>query len=318
MTQAFFWPDATPPIVVVGPTATGKTAAALALAERIGGEIINADSMQVYQGMDIGTAKPTPEEQKRVPFHLLDVVTPDTPFNVSEWKLRAENALAAIVSRGKCPILCGGTGMYVRALLEDWTLAETPADPVIRERLEVEAKTLGSPALHERLQQVDPTTAARLHPNDAVRIVRALEVYEATGTPLSLHLAKDQATRRPRPALCLGLTLPRPALYARIEERVDVMLASGLVEEVSTLLAQGYSAELSPLNSLGYKEITAYLRGETDYESAVADIKQNTRRFAKRQQTWFRADTHIHWFDVSAMDSATVAEKLFEMINDKR
>lgn len=315
MTQTFPWPDATPPIVLVGPTATGKTAAAIALSERIGGEIINADSMQVYRGMDIGTAKPTPEEQARVPFHLLDVVTPDAPFNVSEWKQRAEHALSDIVARGKNPLVCGGTGMYVRALLDDWTLAETPADPEIRARLENEAKTRGAARLHERLQQVDPTTAARLHPNDAVRIVRALEVYEATGTPMSLSLAKDQAARPSRPAIRLGLTLPRPELYARIEARVDAMLSAGLVDEVRALLAQGYSAELSPLKSLGYKEIINYLHGETDYATAVADIKQNTRRFAKRQQTWFRADTRIHWLDVTAMNSATVAEQLLEMMN---
>jgi tRNA dimethylallyltransferase len=315
VTQAFTWPDATPPVVLVGPTATGKTAAAILLAERIGGEIINADSMQVYREMDIGTAKPTPEEQARVPFHLLDVVTPDMPFNVSEWKQRAENALSDIVARGNRPLVCGGTGMYVRALLDDWTLAETPADPKRRERLENEAKTLGSTGLHERLQQVDPTTAARLHPNDTVRIVRALEVYEATGTPMSLSLAKDQEARPTRPAIRLGLTLPRPELYARIEARVDAMLAAGLVEEVRHLLAQGYSAELSPLKSLGYKEIITYLRGETDFDTAVAEIKQNTRRFAKRQQTWFRADRLIHWFDVSALDSATVAEHLLEMMD---
>jgi tRNA dimethylallyltransferase len=314
VTASFLWPDNPPPIAIVGPTATGKTDAAIALAERIGGEIINADSMQVYRGMDIGTAKPGIEEQQKIPFHLLDIVTPDTPFNVSEWKARAETAIAEIVSRDRRPIICGGTGLYIRALLDNWTLAETPADPTIRQRLEAEAKTLGSSVLHEQLQKVDPETANRLHPNDAVRIVRALEVYEATGTPISLYQAQDRAARAPRPALRLGLTLPRPALYSRIEQRVDAMLTAGLVEEVRGLLAQGYSADLSPLGSLGYKEIIAYLHGDTDLETAVRDIKQNTRRFAKRQQTWFRADTHIHWFDVSAFNSATVAEALLHTI----
>jgi tRNA dimethylallyltransferase len=314
---SFLWPDDPPPIALIGPTATGKTAAAIALAKRIGGEIINADSMQVYRGMDIGTAKPGISEQQTVPFHLLDMVTPDTPFNVSEWKAQAEAAIADIVSRGHRPILCGGTGLYIRALLDNWTLATTPADPKIRLRLEAEAETFGSAALHERLTNVDPATATRLHPNDAVRIVRALEVYETTGTPISLYQAQDRATRAPRPALRLGLTLPRPALYARIEQRVDAMLSMGLVDEVRGLLAQGYSADLSPLGSLGYKEIIAYLHGETEYDTAVRDIKQNTRRFAKRQQTWFRADSLIHWLDVSAFDSATVAEHLLTMMNDE-
>jgi tRNA dimethylallyltransferase len=314
VSTSFAWPKGPLPVALVGPTATGKTAAAIELAERLNGAIVNADSMQVYRGMDIGTAKPTPEERTRARFHLLDVVTPDTPYNVSTWKTQAEAAIADIVARGRRPIICGGTGMYVRALLDDWTLAETPADPEVRQRLEAEAEMLGAPTLHARLQEVDPAAASRLHPNDAVRIVRALEVYEVSGVPISEAQAQDRATRPPRPAIRLGLTLPRPALYARIEARVDTMLAAGWVDEVRGLLAEGYSAELSPLKSLGYKEIITYLHGAMEYETAVRDIKQNTRRFAKRQQTWFRADPEIVWCDVSAMDSATVAEHLLALL----
>jgi tRNA dimethylallyltransferase len=314
VSTSFAWPVAPLPVALVGPTATGKTAVAIELAARLDGEIVNADSMQVYRGMVIGTAKPTAEERTRARFHLLDTVTPDTLYNVSAWKQQAEAAITDIVARGKRPILCGGTGMYVRALLEDWALAETPVNARVRERLEHEASTLGSPALHTRLQQVDPATALRLHPNDAVRIVRALEVVEVSGIPISEAQAQDRANRTPRPAIRLGLTLPRPALYARIEARVDAMLAAGWIEEVRGLLAQGYSADLSPLKSLGYKEIIAHLQGGMDFETAVRDIKQNTRRFAKRQQTWFRADPLIVWCDVSAFDSATVAEQLISLI----
>jgi tRNA dimethylallyltransferase len=270
--------------------------------------------MQVYRGMDIGTAKPTAQERTQARFHLLDIVSPDMPYNVSTWKMQAEAAITDIVARGKRPILCGGTGMYVRALLDDWTLAETPVNVSVRERLEHEASTQGAPALHTRLQQVDPPTALRLHPNEVVRIVRALEVYEVSGIPISEAQARDRATRSQRPAIRLGLTLPRPTLYARIEARVDAMLAAGWKEEVCGLLAQGYSADLSPLKSLGYKEIIAHLHGDMDLETAVRDIKQNTRRFAKRQQTWFRADPLFVWFDGTALDSATVAERLISLM----
>ena len=285
--------------MIVGPTASGKTEAAVALAERIGGEIINADSMQVYRGMDIGTAKPSPLQRERVPFHLLDVTTPDQQYTVSDWKEMAANAIADVSARGRKPIVCGGTGLYIRALLDDWSLAATPANTGVRDALRVEIAQQGAPVLHTRLAQVDPDTAARLHPNDAVRIVRALEVYQVTGKPISVYQEEDRRTRLPRKAHRFGLTLPRPMLYERIDSRVDAMLAAGLELEARGLLAAGYSPTLGPLRSLGYKEIIAFLTGQQEYSSAVADIKQNTRRFAKRQQTWFRADTLISWIEAS-------------------
>lgn len=310
------WPEKPLPVVLVGPTATGKTAAAVELAARIGGEIVNADSMQVYRGMEIGTAKPGPEERARVPFHLLDLVTPDQPFTVADWKERAEDAIAEIVGRGRWPIVCGGTGLYVRALLDDWTLAETPADPSLRETLRAELAHSGSEALHAHLAALDPTTAARLHPNDAVRIVRALEVYQLTGKPIAAYQAQDRANRPARPAHRIGLTLPRPELYARIEERVEAMLAAGWEDEVRSLLAQGYAPTLGPLRSLGYKEMIAAIHGEIAHMTAIELIKQNTRRFAKRQQTWFRADPCLRWLDVSALDSATVAARIAKMLEN--
>lgn len=301
-----------PPIVLVGPTATGKTDVACALAEQIGGEIINADSMQVYRGMDIGTAKPDAALRRQIRFHLLDVVSPDQPFTVADWKERAEAALMEIAARGHRAILCGGTGLYVRALLEDWTLAETPADPQIRARLQEEAKESGPADLHARLLAVDPVTAARLHAHDAVRVIRALEVFLVSGRPISTFQEEDRARRQPRPALRFGLTLPRPELYARIDRRVEQMMAAGWEVEVRRLLSEGFSPDLHPLKSLGYKELIAHIRGEWDLETAMCAIQQNTRRYAKRQQTWFHADPAIHWINVSALASAEVADQIRE------
>ncbi len=304
----FSWTAIPRPIVIVGPTAAGKTATALILAQQIGGEIVNADSMQVYCGMDIGTAKPTLEERALVPFHLLDVVTPDVQFTVSEWKAQAETAIFMIAHRGKRAIICGGTGLYIRALLDDWTLAETPANPEIRKRLEQENAEQGSVALHARLSEVDPTTAERLHPNDAVRIIRALEVFETTGTPISVYQAENKRLSIPRNALRIGLTMPRELLYRRIDERVDAMLAVGFENEVRGLLAAGYAPNLSSMQSLGYKELCSFLNGEMDAATMTASIKQNTRRYAKRQLTWFRADPLLHWLDVANLNSAEAAD----------
>ncbi|MCW3095963.1 MAG: tRNA dimethylallyltransferase [Chthonomonadaceae bacterium] len=300
------WPD-TPVVVICGATATGKTAAAIALAERVGGEIVNADSMQIYCGMDIGTAKPSPAERRSADFHLLDIATPDHQVSVADWKRAAEEAIGSIAAKNRVPIVCGGTGLYLRALLDDWTLAETPASPQVRAELMGWVARSGAPWLHAKLQEVDPVTAARLHPNDAIRIVRAMEVYLSTGTPISLFQERDRSTRRPRTAVRCGLTAPRPLLNARIDARVDAMLAAGLVEEVQRLLQEGYSGELGPMKSLGYREIVEYLHGELSYDSAVEESKINTRRFAKRQQTWFRADRLIQWLDVSELSSAEVA-----------
>ncbi len=309
MEQQSFWPEQ-PPILLCGPTATGKTAAALLLAEAIGGEIINVDSMQVYAGMDIGTAKPTAQERQRVPFHLLDISTPDRQLTVSEWKQQAEDCLQGIEARGNRAILCGGTGLYIRTLLQNWNLAQTPADPQLREQLMQIAAAEGAPFLHGRLQTIDPVTAARLHPNDAIRIVRALEVYQTTGRPISALQAEDRATHTTRPAVRFCLTLPRPLLNARIDTRVETMLEIGLVREVQSLLQQGYSGELGPMKSLGYKEIVEYLSGQSTYEAAVEEIKIHTRRFAKRQQTWFRAEPFLTWLDVSELHSAEVAHRI--------
>ena len=310
MSENFQWPETDLPIAIVGPTATGKTDAALALAERIGGEILNADSMQVYVGMNIGTAKPTAAEQARIPFHLLDIANPDAQITVSLWKNYAEAAIADIVSRRRRVILCGGTGMYVRALLDNWSLAETPADPALRAALQAEWERDSGETLLERLRNVDLETAARLHPNEGRKIIRAMEVYHATGRPISEWQAEDRRLHPPRPAHVFGLDLPRSALYERIERRVDRMISAGLVAEVQDLIEKGYNETHSPMRSLGYKEISDSLDGVYDLNTAVAAIKQNTRRYAKRQQTWFRAERNILWLDVSELSSAQVTEQI--------
>jgi tRNA dimethylallyltransferase len=306
------WSGGRQPIVIVGPTATGKTDAALALAEQIGGEIINADSVQVYRGLNIGSAKPDQEDQQRAPFHLLDVVAPDALFTVADWKTRAEAAIEDVFERGRQPIVCGGTGLYVRALLDDWSMAATPADPETRLKLLTELEEQGARVLHAQLQTIDPETAARLHPNDAVRITRALEVYRVTGKPISVYQAEDRQTRPPRKAWRFGLMLPRLRLNERIERRVDAMIASGLETEVRGLLALGYAPALGSLRSLGYREMAAYITKETDLPATIEEIKHNTRRFAKRQQTWFRADKLIHWIDVDGLKSAQIAATIME------
>jgi tRNA dimethylallyltransferase len=298
----------TPVIAIVGPTATGKTDTAIHLAMALNGEIISADSMAVYRGMDIGTAKPNAKDREAVPFYLLDAADPDEPFSAARFKTLAEEALAVIRERGHQPLVVGGTGLYVRVLLDDFGLTQTPANPALRARLNAEAQEQGTPVLHARLAEADPQAAERIHPNDRVRIVRALEVLELTGIPISVQQAEDAARRRPRLSRKFGLTLPRDALYWRIDRRVDAMIAAGLEEEVRRLLARGFSPTLTSLQSLGYKEMVAYLQGECDFQTAVEAIKQNTRRFAKRQMTWFRADPEIVWVDVENLTPTQAAE----------
>jgi len=301
-------------IVLVGPTAVGKTAAAIELCERLQGEIVSADSMQVYRHMDIGTAKPTPDERSRAPFHLIDFIEPDCQITVSDWKLKAEAAISEIRLRARTPIVSGGTGLYVKALLDDWTLAGTPRNMEVRDALTAEATKSGAPALHARLADVDPVTANRLHPNDMVRIVRALEVYYTTGVAISEYQERDRRGSQPRAAVRFGLTMPRPVLYEKIDRRVDAMVAAGFEQEVRNLLQQGYSAELSPMRSLGYKEMVRYIGGELTYSDMLAEVKQNTRRYAKRQQTWFNADKSIEWIDASELRSAEVAGQIVKRL----
>lgn len=300
-------------ICLLGPTAVGKTEIAIQLAQRLNAEIVSIDSRQIYRQMDIGTAKPTPKEQKAARHHLIDCVDISQPFSVADYQSLADAAIADIQNRDKRVLLVGGAGLYFRAIIDG--LFEGPgADPALRERLEREAAQHGVNVLHDKLRACDPASAERIHPNNVVRVIRALEVYELTGIPMSELQQQWHPEKQRYPFIAFCLTMPRAMLYQRIEQRVDVMLANGLIAEVESLLAAGYARDTVALRSFGYKELIAYLDGKSTYLEAVEQLKQNTRRFAKRQLTWFRKDTRIEWIDRSAIPD--VVAYLLEKIVD--
>ena len=295
-------------LVIVGPTAVGKTQLSLELAQELTGEIVSADSMQVYRGMNIGTAKPTTAEQQLVPHHLIDIRDPDQLFNAADFVSLAELAIKDIASRGKVPIVSGGTGLYIDALVDGFLFPDSKADPKLRRELRIRASKEPE-ALYKELERVDPQSAKRLHPNDLRRIVRALEVYYRTGEPISALQQKAAQAEKPYDPLFIGLTRNRPELYERINQRVDQMLTQGLVEEVKQLI-EHYPHQPTALQALGYKEIVWYLKGNMSLEEAVEILKRDTRRYAKRQLSWFRRNTRIHWFNLSHEDLETVKAKV--------
>jgi tRNA dimethylallyltransferase len=302
-----------PLIVILGPTATGKTDVGILLAERLDGEIISADSSAVYRGLDIGSAKPTPEEQQRVRFHLIDVADPDEVFTAAKFRELALQAIGAIRQRGKRALIVGGTGLYLRVLLHGFSLAPPPADPEVRARWKAEVERVGAPALHERLKQIDPVAAARIHPNDAVRITRAFEVYEMTGIPISQW---QQHAETELPAIKIGLTMPRELLYQRIDQRVDQMIARGMLQEVQDLLQKGYNPEQPALKGLGYRHLIGYIQRRISWDEAVRLWKRDTRRFAKRQMTWFRREPGVRWIDAS-QGSKRTAESITTLLMEQ-
>lgn len=293
-------PDPRPPLVVVcGPTASGKTALALQMAESLDIEVISADSRQVYRGMDIGTAKATAAEQARVPHHLIDVVEPDQSFTVSDFVERAHRADREIRQRGRLPVVVGGTGLYIQAFVSG--LADLPpADPSIRQRLNEYAEQHGDAALHVLLGERDPEQAGRIHPRNRVRVVRALEVFELSGMPMSQWQRQHAFAERPFRVTSIGLSPRREDLYSRIERRVDAMMEEGLETEVRRLLDRGCAADFKAMKTLGYREMIHYIQGRISHIEAVDLIKRDTRRYARRQMTWFRRDETINWFESSA------------------
>ncbi len=299
-------------LVLVGPTAVGKTKLSLNIAKLHRCEIISGDSMQVYRGMDIGTAKASLEERKAVPHHMIDIRDPDEPFSVAEFQEMASDLIRDIHGRGRLPFIVGGTGLYIESLCYGYEFSEGGADDDYRRELKDYAERHGTAMLHERLAQIDPEAAKRIHPNDQRRIIRALEIVRATGRTVSEHL-RGQKKQSPYELCIIGLTMDRSLLYKRIEDRVDDMLRQGLVEEVRSLLEKGCTRDMVSMQALGYKEIAAYLEGECGFEEAVAILKRNTRRFAKRQLSWFRRMKDIHWVDVGEM--ANFSEHL-RQIND--
>ncbi len=305
-----------PLVVVLGPTAVGKSRFAVLLARRVDGEIVSADSAMVYRGLDVGTDKPGPADRAAVPHHLLDVVNPDEPFNVSDFVRLAAAAVDRILARGRLPLLVGGTGLWIRAFVAGYRLPPVPPDPRLRRRLAEEAERSGPEALHARLAALDPAGAAALDPRNVRRVIRALEISLATGSPASALAG----LRSPPPydALKVGLTRDREELYRLIEARVERQLAGGLVEEVRGLLARGYPAGLQAFQALGYKEVIAHLRGECSREEMVRALKRNTRRFAKRQLTWFRREPDVVWFNLSTHPEEEVLETVASLIAGRR
>ncbi len=286
-------------IVILGPTASGKSDLALDIAEALPGEIISADSMQVYRRMDIGTAKLSLTERRGIAHHMIDICEPDDSFSVADFRSAASSLITEIGRRGRLPIVAGGTGLYIDSLLKPYNFSDsTVSDLHVRQQLKERLASEGSAVLHRELAVVDAEAAARIHPNDSHRLIRALEVWQVSGRPISSFQA-EQTAQLPYSPLLIGLTMPREELYQRIEQRVDIMLEEGLVEEVQALLDSGVSRNAASMQGLGYRQISAYLAGETDYETAVALMKRDTRRFAKRQFTWFKRNSAINWFDKS-------------------
>lgn len=284
-----------PLIILTGPTAVGKTKLSIALAKAVNGEIISADSMQVYQYMDIGSAKIKKEEMQGVPHYLIDVLKPEEEFHVVRFQEMAKQAMKEIYAKGKIPILTGGTGFYIQAVVKDIDFSENTEKSEIRSRLEQLAKDKGSEYLHQKLLEVDPDSAQKIHANNVKRVIRALEYYELTGEKISLHNEREAAKESPYCYAYFVLNDLREKLYQRIDARVDEMLKEGLVQEVEKLSRMGYTRNMVSMQGLGYKEILAYLEGECSLEEAVYILKRDTRHFAKRQITWFKREPDVIW-----------------------
>jgi tRNA dimethylallyltransferase len=290
--------------VILGPTAVGKTALSLALASALSGEIVSADSRQIYRYMDIGTAKPTPAERAALPHHLLDVVNPDETLTMAEYQILANAAILDIHQRNKLPLLVGGTGQYITALLQGWTTPRVPPNPAFRAELETFAAEQGSEALHQRLRQLDPIAAEAIDHRNIRRVIRALEVIDATGQAFSEQRRKNPPSYD---VLQYGLTMERERLYIRADQRVDVMMAQGFLEEVQGLLAMGYSRDLPSMSGLGYAQLAAHLLDGMSLANAITDTKMATHNFIRQQYTWFRGhDNGILWHNSELLDVAAL------------
>ena len=299
-----------PLLILTGPTAAGKTALSIQAAKAFDGEIISADSMQVYKGMDIGSAKIRRDEMDGVPHHLIDVLEPEEPFHVVKFQELARAAMEGIYERGHLPIITGGTGFYIQALLYDIDFTENDADPAYRETLERLAMERGAAYLHGLLKERDPKAAQEIHENNVKRVIRALEFYEKTGTPISVHNAAQREKESPYRFAYVVLNRNREELYRRIDRRVDQMMEAGLLEEVDTLRKRGYDRSYVSMQGLGYKELLAYLDGECTLEEAVYILKRDTRHFAKRQLTWFKRERDTDWL---SLDQKTDEEALADL-----
>jgi tRNA dimethylallyltransferase len=300
-------------LAIIGPTAVGKSELALRIAKKVGGEIVSADSMQVYKGMDIGTSKPSPEIQEVVPHHLIDIVTPEKNFSVALYQRLARESFKAIVSRGHLPILVGGSGLYIRGALDDLRFPKGELDSSLRKKLEEKAKRKGREAIHKELETLDPEAAELIPASNVRRVIRALEIIYTSGELFSKHRKGWKKRKFVYPVLMIGLKLPRQLLYEKIEKRVDEMVEKGLLKEVEKL-KKNYKLALTPCQAIGYKEFLAYLDGEITWEESVNLIKKRTRHYAKRQMSWFKSDPRIKWFDLSKQTLDQVEETILSQL----
>lgn len=297
-------------IVILGPTAVGKTRLSIELAKRLQTDIISGDSMLVYKGFNIGSAKPSLAEREGIRHYLVDLLAADDGFSVTDFKSLASGYIARINQRGRIPVLAGGTGLYVKSLVEDYVFNVTPGDDAYRAQLEQLAKIHGKAYVHTMLERVDPQAAARLHVNDFRRVIRALEVYHFGGERISQQ-KRAHGQELAYQVYVVGLRRERAVLYERINQRVDLMFSQGLEDEVRSLLAQGISRQSQAMQGIGYKETAAWLAGEISREAAIEQIKKSTRHFAKRQMTWYRKMPYIHWYDVDDLSESVLLEKVY-------
>lgn len=286
-------------IIIGGPTATGKTNLSINLAKEFNGEIISADSVQIYKKLDIGSAKPTKEEMAGIPHHMIDIISPDESFSVCDFVSRAKDCIEDISSRGKLPIIVGGTGLYISSFVDNVNFTEEKTDYTLRKKLMEKVEEDGAEALHKELYKIDPKSAIRIHPNNIKRVVRALEIYYTTGKTMTEQNALSKTVPSPYAFKMYALSSSRELIYERINKRVDIMVNNGLFEEVSSLLDEGITRDMQSMQGIGYKEIVSYFEGECSKEEAIDLVKQNSRRYAKRQLTWFRRDERYTWLDIS-------------------
>jgi tRNA dimethylallyltransferase len=297
-------------VVICGPTGVGKTTTAIEVASALDAEIISADSMQVYRYMDIGTAKPSALEQARIPHHMIDIVDPDEPFDAEQYVKMSRKLISQLAENSIPAVIAGGTGLYIRALIHGLFQAGS-GNSKLRQTMKEEAETKGTDKLYQRLCKFDPLSATKIHPHDAFRIIRALEIYETTGDPISAWHEKHRQAPPLFDVLRIGLSRQRELLYERINHRVDLMVEEGLVDEVISLMDRGYASELKPLQSIGYRHILAFFEGRLSWDETLQTMKRDTRRYAKRQLTWFHADLQVKWIDADRTDEIIKAVKSF-------
>lgn len=302
-------------IVIVGPTAVGKTYVSVELAKKLGTEIISADSMQIYKGMDVGTAKIKDEEKQGIVHHMIDLISPDENYSVSNFKTEAEKNIDYIISRGKIPVIVGGSGLYVNSLIYDLDFSNAKSNDRLRDYYTYYHQEHGEDALYEKLKKIDPESAEKIHKNNVKRVIRALEVYDLTGKKFSQMNTDIRKKSSKYDFILIGLSMDRKTLYERINQRVDKMIDDGLVEEVKSLLDKGFEKKLISMQAIGYKEIIEFLEGNITFEEAVNILKRNTRHFAKRQFTWFLKDENVKWFNIENVNKIDATlEQIYEYI----